>query len=125
MAAKDAAFHLEVADGGTVEPNERGTVVIDVFETVGHGPATVVGQRVHASAEGAAEGFVTFTNADALGIDVGRHFEILAVVAVAAADVVGQLPPVCGVIYKVRVGAGSATVPGPCPLHNCAQQGEN
>ena len=24
MAAKDAAFHLEVADGGTVEPDERG-----------------------------------------------------------------------------------------------------
>ena len=56
VVAVDAARNVEVADGGSLQADERGAGVVRVGHTLRSALTPVVGQRVVGAAEGAAEG---------------------------------------------------------------------
>ena len=89
MVAVDAARHVEVADGGTVQANERSTVVVDEYEPTGQVAATVVGQRMAVAVEGAAEGLCFASHTDTLEVEVGGQTEELSSMALLVCQVVG------------------------------------
>ena len=81
MVAVDGARHVQVADGGTVQADERSAVVVDEFETVVASAAAVVGQRVAVAVEGAAEGLHLAAQAVAFKVEVGGQTEKLTFMA--------------------------------------------
>ena len=110
LVGGDGACHFQVTDGGAVDAAEGGQALLAVDGKCG-------GDGVAVAEEGAAEGLVVAVARmiahRSSNADVAGQLHVLAIVVVAAVDVVGKISPFVAVADGVgvarRAGAGEFT----------------